>query len=338
VTEGTPVALREPLPDVPARALGSVRRTMHVDVGPRGQWSSPLAMEGAARDLRTGSGTVGDGPGHGTVLAEVRVSAGFDISRRLESLATTPAAAWTDAVIGTRAGGGFRRHLEEVVPPEEAGSLLRQVLDDMPAAALISGYGLMRMARRAGHHPSALTPAGALDRMADLCSGWRTGGTAVASIAAGLGVPMQDCPPAPPPATGDGDAWHDIGPLEMDWMRRRRCIDVRVEPDGTFALWAMFRDTVGEGGGDEVVLHEYTVRVGGVDGVVGSVVAEPRVLPFPECPAAADAVGALVGSEVRSLARVVPDTLTGIASCTHLNDLLRALGGVGGLLPLAGGG
>ena len=28
----------------------------------------------------------------------------------------------------------------------------------------------------------------------------------------------------------------------------------------------------------------------------------------------------------------MPDTLTGIASCTHLNDLLRALGGVGGLL------
>jgi hypothetical protein len=68
------------------------------------------------------------------------------------------------------------------------------------------------------------------------------------------------------------------------------------------------------------------------------VVAEPRVLPFPECPAAADAVGALVGSEVRVLARVVPGTLTGIASCTHLNDLLRALGGVGGLLTPTDGG
>ena len=121
-------------------------------------------------------------------------------------------------------------------------------------------------------------------------------------------------------------------------MRRRRCIDVRADPDGTFAIWAMFRDTVGEGGGDEVVLHEYAVRVGGVDGVVGSIVAEPRVLPFPECPAAAAAVGALVGSEVHAMARVVPDTLTGIASCTHLNDLLRALGGVGGLLSRTDGG
>ena len=336
MTKSTPVAPRAPLEDVPARAPGSVRRTMHVDVGPRGEWSSPLAMEGAARDLRTGpEGPTGEVQGEPTVLAEVQVTAGFDISRRLESLTTSPAAAWTDAVIGTRAGGGFRRHLEEVVPPEQARSLLRQVLDDMPAAALISGYGLMRMARRNGHHPGSLMPSGALARMTDLCSGWRSGGTAVLSTAAGQGVPMQDCPPAPPLTSGDRDAWHALGPLEMDWMRRRRCIDVDVGPDGTFAIWAMFRDTVGEGDGDEVVLHEYAVTVGGIGGVVGSIVAEPRVLPFPECPAAADAVGALVGSEVRSLATVVPDTLTGIASCTHLNDLLRALGGVGDLLSLS---
>jgi hypothetical protein len=315
---------------------------MHVDVGPRGEWSSPLAMEGAARDLRTEPRGTDDGseprPERGSVLAEVHVSAGFDVSRRLESLATSPAAPWTEALIGSRAGGGFRRHLEEVVPPAEASSLLRQVLDDMPAAALISGYGLMRMARRNGHHPGTLMPAGALDRMTDLCSGWRSGGTAVLSTAAGRGVPMQDCPPAPPLTNADPHAWHDIGPLELDWMRRRRCIDVEAHPDGTFSIWAMFRDTVGEGGGDEVVLHEYAVRVAGVDGVVGSVEAEPRVLPFPECPAAADAVGALVGSEVRFLASVVPETLTGIVSCTHLNDLLRALGGVGDLLASRDGG
>jgi hypothetical protein len=296
-------------------------------------------MEGAARDLCTGTvgsdGPSDDGSGGRSVLAEVHVTAGFDISRRLESLATTPAAPWTDALIGTRAGGGFRRHLEEVVPPAEARSLLRQVLDDMPAAALISGYGLMRMARRNGHHPGTLMPSGALDRMTDLCSGWRSGGTAVLSTAAGRGVPMQDCPPAPPPTGRDRHAWHDMADLEMDWMRRRRCIDVQVGAQGTFSIWAMFRDTVGEGGGDEVVLHEYAVRATGVDGVLASVEAEPRVLPFPECPAAADAVGALVGVEVRVLASVVPDTLTGIVSCTHLNDLLRALGGVGDLLPVA---
>jgi len=335
VTTGTPAVLHDPLPDVPPRAPGSVRRTMHVDVGPRGAWSSPLAMEGAARDVRTAA----DGTGAATVLAEAAVTAGFDMSRRLESLTTTPDVAWAQALVGARAGGGFRRHLDKVVPGAEAGSLLRQVLDDMPAAALISGYARMRLARRQGHDPTSLTPAGALERMVDLCSGWRADGMAARSVAEGRGVPMQDCPPAPPGADPDPDAWHVAGPLDRDWTRRRRCLDVTVGPGGDFAIWATFRDTVGEideaGATGELVLHEYVVRASGTGGVLEHVAAEPRVLPFPECPAAADAVGALVGMEVRTLAGAVPGTLEGIASCTHLNDLLRALGGVGDLLGLA---
>jgi hypothetical protein len=301
---------------------------MHVDVGARGEWSSPLAMEGAARDLRTGAG----GPHDAAVLAEARVSAGFDVSRRLESLSTTPAASWAEALVGARAGGGFRRHLDEVVPDAEAGSLLRQVLDDMPAAALISGYGFMRLARRQGHHPASLMPSGALDRMTDLCSGWRSDGIAVRSVTAGHGVPMQDCPPAPSLTGDDPLAWHAIAALEQDWMRRRRLIDVAVDAGGGFEIWAMFRDTVGEGDGDELVLHEYAVRAAGSGGVLERIEAEPRVLPFPECPAAAGAVDRLVGMEVRTLAATVSGAISGIASCTHLNDLLRALGGVGDLV------
>jgi hypothetical protein len=301
---------------------------MHVDVGPRGQWSSPLAMEGAARDLRTGA----DGDDDVTVLGRARVTAGFDVARRLESIVAEPEAPWTAALVGTRAGGGFRRHLDEVVPPQEAGSLLRQVLDDMPAAALISGYGLMRLARREGHHPGSLMPSNALDRMTDLCSGWRAGGMAVASVEAGRGVPVQDCPPAPTSNAADPLAWHEMDPLALDWMRRRRCIDLAVGSDAVFSIWAMFRDTVGEGDGNEVVLHEYVVRAGGADGALRFLEAEPRVLPFPECPAAADAVGRLTGTAVRALGAAVPATLAGIASCTHLNDLLRALGGVADLL------
>jgi hypothetical protein len=325
---------------------------MHVDVGPRAEWTSSLAMEGAARDLRTGADPPAGadppvatapaarsaGPSTATVLAEASVRAGFDTARRLEFLETTPPVPWAGALIGARAGGGFRRHLDTVVPEAEAGSLLRQVLDDMPAAALISGYAWMRLARRAGHHPASLMPSGALDRMTNLCSGWRAGGTAVRSVAAGEGVPVQDCPPAPRVSDDDPLAWHAIGPLEADWMRRRRCIDVTLEPAGGFAIWAMFRDTVGEGGGAEVVLHEYAVRVAGTDGVIEAIEAEPRVLPFPECPAAGQAVGALVGTAVGRLTTSVGETLSGIGSCTHLNDLLRALGGIGGLVgaPRAG--
>ena len=301
---------------------------MHVDVGRRGSWSSPLTIEAAARDLRTGPA----GPDHVVVLAEAAVTAGFDETRRLDTLVTEPGAAWTAELVGTRAGGGFRRRLDEIVPADESTSLLRQVLDDMPAAALISGYAFMRLARREGHHPASLMPSGALDRMTDLCAGWRRDGVAVRSVSAGQGVPMQDCPPAPEDPGTDFHAWHAMAPLDLDWMRRRRCIDVRHDDDGTFWLWAMFRDTVGDSDGAELVLHEYTVTANGRDGVLEEVSAVPRVLPFPECPGAAAAVGALAGSPVRTLAATVPGTLTSISSCTHLNDLLRALGGVGDLV------
>ncbi|MHB8329986.1 MAG: hypothetical protein ACYDD6_10265, partial [Acidimicrobiales bacterium] len=191
MTLGTSGPPRRPLESVPERAPGSVRRTMHVDVGPRTQWGMALPMVGAARDLHTGAG-----PEDVSVLAEAHLDAGFDTERRLMTLVVTPSVDWVDGLLGARAGGGFRRRLEEIVPRAESGSLLRQVLDDMPAAALISGYGFMRLARRQGLEPGSLTPPNVLDRMVDLCSGWRAGGVAAASIGTGHGVPMQDCPPA----------------------------------------------------------------------------------------------------------------------------------------------
>ena len=331
---------------------------MHVDVGARTEWTVALPIVGGARDLRTGP------DGSTTVLAEARVEAAFDTGRRLVELQSTPAVDWLDDLIGTRAGGGFRRRLDEVVPPEEAGSLVRQVLDDMPAGLLISGYAFMRLARRQGHAPSSLTPPDVLDRMVDLCSGWRAGGVAAESIGTGHGIPMQDCPPAPElhgllaqprrreplpstsatrseagdtgtAASDDPWAWHATDPLPSDHMRRRRCLDLRSEEDGAFSIWAMFRDTVGEPEGGEAVLHEYAVEATGRDGVLTEVRADPRVLPFPECPGAAAHVADLAGIAVADLPVAVPDTLVGIASCTHLNDLLRALGGLAGLFDAA---
>ncbi|HEY7947965.1 MAG TPA: DUF2889 domain-containing protein [Acidimicrobiales bacterium] len=338
MTERTPAALRDPLPAVPVRQAGALRRTMSIDIGPRRGFSAALDMTGLARDIRTGPGPNAisdDGGGDVTVLAEASVAAGFDPSRKLISLETTPGAVWVTELIGARAGGGFRRHLAGVVPEAEAGSLLRQVLDDMPAAALISGYAWMRLARREGHDPGTLTPPDLLARMTDLCSGWRAGGIAVQSIEANHGLPMQDCPPAPVDDGSDPWAWHATGTLDRDWMRRRRLMDVMVDRTGGFSLWAMFRDTVGEGDGAEVVLHEYAVEASGSAGVIDEIEAEPRVLPFPECPLAAAAVGDLVGRELAELSRSVPDVLAGIRSCTHLNDLLRALGGVADLVARA---
>jgi hypothetical protein len=302
---------------------------MHVDVGVRSAWGVSLPMRGMARDLRTTA--VEDAP---AVLDEAVVEAEFDPERRLVTLRSEPAADWTGSLLGARAGGGFRRSLDEVVPRGEGHSLLRQVLDDMPAAALISGYGFMRLARRQGLAPESLTPPNILDRMVDLCSGWRAGGGAMQSVSAGTGVPLQDCPPAPPTLSADPWAFHDTGELVADAMRRRRCLEVARAADGSLSVWAMFRDSVGEPGGGEAVLHEYTVTAEVVGGVVAAIEAEPRVLPFPECPAAAAEVGAVVGVAVADLPAVVPERIQGVACCTHLNDLLRALGGLARLLAL----
>jgi hypothetical protein len=305
---------------------------MHVDVGARQGWGAPLTITGAARDLRTGPP---GGPAQ--VLDEVQVRAGFDAERSLVELECEPSVPWAADLLGARAGGGFRRRLDEVVPAGASRSLLRQVLDDMPAAVLISGYGFMRLARRQGLAPQSLAPPGMLDRMTDLCSGWRAGGTATASIAAGHGVPVQDCPPAPELAHGDEWAFHLCPPLAPDAMRRRRCLQLSPGPDGTLELWATFRDSVGEPEGGEAVLHEYTVRAVVEGGVVRTVEAEPRVLPFAECPAAAQKVGVLSGTALAELPRAVPERLVGTDCCTHLNDLLRALGGLADLAAVVGG-
>ncbi len=325
-----PGLLVDPLPGVPGRREGTIRRTMHIDVGHRPGPGSALPMAGAARDLVTPAG-----PGGPTVLAEVAMTAGFDEGRTLVQLETTPDAAWAAGLVGTRAGGGFRRHLDGLTPAGEARSLLRQVLDDLPAAMLISGYAWMRLARRSGIDASVLVPVDMEERMNDLCSGWRKGGSAMDSVRAGGGVPLQDCPPATDLVGTDTDGWHRIGPLAPDWMRRRRLLDVGLGPDGRFSVWAMFRDTVGEADGSEAVLHEYAVTVEGTGTTLESVVAEPRVLPFLECPGAAGAVGRLAGMDLAELPESVPVTLTRTDSCTHLNDLLRSLGGAAALVEAA---
>jgi hypothetical protein len=321
---------RNPLREVPALGEQTFRRTMHIDVGPSegAKDRGALRISGAARDVRDSK-----------TLAEATVVARFDRMRVLESLEVDPDVRWAHGMVGRRAGGGFRKSLAEILPGVEdrEDSLVRQVLEDLPAGALISGYASLRLARRLGFPPGDLTPPAVLDRMTDLCSGWRGGGIAVESIAAGDGVPIQDTPPAPSLDGGIEGSWHEIPPLPHDWMRRRRLVDISAGDRVRSAqIWAMFRDTVGEAEGSELVLHEYSVsgRLEETpDGLrLMSLEADPRVLPFPECPAAAAEVGALAGTLLGDLPAVVPVALFGVASCTHLNDLLRSIGGVAGAL------
>jgi len=114
-------------------------------------------------------------------------------------------------------------------------------------------------------------------------------------------------------------------------MRRRRRIDVL--PDAEGAAWsfdAHFRDSYRDDEG-ETVVHEYTAvgRVDAATEVVLDAEATPRVLPWFECPEAAASATRLAGRPLDSLRAGVRAEFLGASTCTHLNDMLRALADVG---------
>jgi hypothetical protein len=120
--------------------------------------------------------------------------------------------------------------------------------------------------------------------------------------------------------------WHELEDPPEIAMRRARRIDV-WRNDDELEFDTMFRDSCWIPEGHEVVLHEYEV-VGTADaatGVLRSVQAIARVLPYPECPLAAPNAPRLVGSALHDLRTEVLSQLRSVDCCTHLNDGLRAL-------------
>lgn len=317
-TAPRPAAMQSPGDAVFARRPGSIRRTSHIDM----QFvADGLLLTGAARDLLTGVDEV-----HVTGFAEVAATVGPD--GRLSELHTVPELPGAAALDRIVVRAGFRDAVAIAFPEEvAAGTPLALLLDDLPVASLISGYALLY-----GGLLPVSTPANA--PKADICSGWRQGGTMMVSIHAGDGVPLTVGPPAPRVVdehSVDALGWHEIGDLPKGAMRRRRLIDV-LEGD-EWEVAAMFRDTHVDEHGDETVLHEYTLTAT-VDRATGEFTrcaAVPRVLPWVECPVAAASADRLVGIGVSEVREHVRAQLRGTSTCTHLNDLLRSLGDVGAL-------
>jgi hypothetical protein len=284
-----------------------------------------LHLRGSARDLRTRA------DGTAELLGEARIDARVNEQGGLAALHTEPRDGDVASLLGVLVGSGFRRKAEAAFP-SEAGTPLGLLIDDLPVAALISGYARVRRAISSGAHPGQLAPKAAAERQADLCSGWAAGGTMIQSILAGKGIPYRSGPLAPEPAPGDADGWHAEPPLPPGAMRRRRRIDLvpGAEPGAPLRIDAMFRDTWMDLEGREEVLHEYVVKatLDSSGERIETIAADPRVLPFGECPEAAGFVAKLGGLDVSGLRRSVRETLVSTESCTHLNDLLRSLADV----------
>lgn len=290
-----------------------------------------LVLQGRARDVRT------DAAGAATVSDEValfgRVAYGTD--RHVLELRSEPDDPRLEALVGTRASSGFRAAVDSVVPDlRDTQALLYLLLDDLPVATLVSGYAV----QYGSPEPLRPTPGVHALQHADLCSGWRVGGTIMIGIEAGQGAPVVTGPDAPSIDTPDDPfGWHAMAPLPANGMRRRRRVDVTA--GDPVELDAMFRDSHMSPDGVETIVHEYTLRatLDPSRRVVLDIEATPQVLPWVECPSAAASAQGLVGLPLAGLRPYVRERFVGVPTCTHLNDLLRSLEDVERLVALLEG-
>ena len=335
-----------PAVGTPDRRPRSVRRTTTHDSVRHDGMQGPVTITALGRDLYTGAG------GSATVLASARVDAVADFPENvLSSISADPPDDRLRALAGTRASSGFRGRVEQALPGErESGSVYYQILDDLPTALLVSGYAVLASFHASGSQPGQRpgqravpsggpgkgfpggAPSGKAPQQVDMCAGWVDGGVLVSGLAEGS-PPYFAGPAAPDLATRDPLGWHSIQTSLPSSMRRRRRVD--VWPDGDrYLVECFFRDSYFRADGAETVIHEYTVQasVDGKSGTFGACNAEYGALPWPECPAATASAGRLVGTPAAGLRSRVRAQFTGISTCTHLNDTLRALADVGTLI------
>jgi hypothetical protein len=305
------VLVRSPRLRTPDAPPSGFRRTMHVAVGPDGDYGPDAGPAvGAPRSLHAGIRDLHDGQ----VADEVRLRAAVGGDDLLTTL--TLGGAQVDDLVGRHAVHGFRRHIIDTRARPDRPEVA--VLLEVPVGAALSGYARMQAGRQSGRSTSEVIDAEALPVLADSCAGWASDGEMMTRIREG-----GYRPPRLPPEVFDADvsAWHDLGELGPWWVRRRRLVDI-VPEDGRTRVAAAFRDSWVDADGIERSLHEWEVDLDVVGGVIAGVEAQPRSLPFDVCPQVAGRLGRLVGAPVADLRDAVRTHLAGVAGCTHLNDLL----------------
>lgn len=310
----------------PIQRAGSLRRTASLDYdwvdGPQ----SERRLQGVARDfLLPGSG----GPGRTTAAA--RLDARIDLQRTITEIGATPAPPRLAELIGERGGRNLRSVLRDIVPELIAkGAPLYLLLDDISGTSLISNWGWALWRNDWMVYLQGGTPPDQVRNMmedrAGVCWGLQLGNS---------GMDPKGTEFMKNPADGgelrnaaDPDGWHEFPITDTVSMRRARRIDVwRDHATGLIHIDSAFQDSAPRPSGGRAALHEYrlTATVDPRSMELLSLVPEPRVLPFFECPGAVANATKLVGTPLPMIREAVLSELRGSAGCTHLNDALRAL-------------
>lgn len=312
-----------PAPPAPPRAPWSIRRTSTIDT----RWPDGAmgAMEqfGRARDLLTM-----DEQDRPTVIADDRFIATLTSRREITEIASDPPRPELSGLKGAKAGGQLRAAINDTLPRErEDGTPLFLLLDDIAGASLVAPWVWWQWnpdgEDRLGGRPGGDAP---MPSMEGVCIGFRPGSSALID-----GVPRSQQNIRPVAALDAGEdpyAWHELPAQTGPAVRRARRIDVAYdEAQGAVVITAHFQDSATTPAGGRVAVHEYLLRAAAdLDSMkLLSIEADPRILPYAECPAAILNVGRLVGTPLSALRQTVLKELARTEGCTHLNDMARSL-------------
>jgi hypothetical protein len=288
-----------------------------------------MRLSGRARDFVTLRG-------HAEVVAEDRLEAVLRPSRAIESISAEPARAALTSLVGERAGGGLRRALNAQLADERRrGAPLFLLLDDLAGASLVAGAAWPQWDKDSPPAEGvAMTDdqtEALLQGLIGVCIGHAQGSSA--NELDGVRRDYGEALAADLARPEDVDSWHALTVTAGPGLRRARRIDLTLDDD-VIRIDAEFQDSAAKPDGRRAAIHEYglqvTAHLSRLE--VLAIAAQPRVLPYPECPAATAGLSRLVGAKLAELRDSVPVVFAGEAGCTHLNDALRALAEVPVLL------
>lgn len=311
----------------PVRAGHSFRRTSSIEVTWSEDIQGPMHFVGRARDIFTSR--VDCPP---TVLQEDHCDAVVRSNGSIISLCAEPARPDLDRLTGARIGGGFRRLLEETDPDERAaGSPLSLLLDDMTGVILVAGAAWTSWDPEWVSKMMGDVPIESLLKARENACIAHVPGSSAQNRGKTLDDPGESIA-ADLPRADDPRGWHELQDQEGVGFRRARRIDIAFGE--VILIDAEFQDSGTRPDGRRNAIHEYGLRVTADrdSHEVLSATAEPRVLPYRECPSAQISLKQLLGTPLPALRERVRTELAGPAGCTHLNDALRALADVPALM------
>ena len=210
----------------------------------------------------------------------------------------------------------------------EAATVLHQLLDDVPMAALINGYG---WTRELGDDFDL--PAESSDRLRDRCAGWINDGVMLGAL--------DETGHLPDPARARRARPRRSGRpagLARDGADGRRGRSA-AGAASTSSTATRSRSTCTSATATSPSTPPRTSSTSTRSRrrsipttlVVLSSEAQARTLPWPECPNALASAGRIAGEPVADLRAKVHADFRGTTTCTHLNDVLRSLAGVSAL-------